>query len=92
MVAQDVEEQIYSMGLSPSDFAGFVKYQKEMEGVGTGEYGYGLRYEEYIAPLIKYCQLLKSDAGQKEERIILLENTVYAMQGELLMLRRFHEG
>lgn len=81
MVAQDVEEQIYSMGLSSYDFAGFVKYRKEIEGADTGEYGYGLRYEEYIAPLIKYCQILKDNARQKDERISLLENAVFALQG-----------
>lgn len=74
MIAQDLEEQLSYMGISTMDFAGFIKYEKEDEdGNLTGEYGYGIRYEEYIAPIIKYCQCLK-------RRVEILEKQV--MKGE----------
>lgn len=69
MIAQDVEEQLLSMGISTKDFAGFIKHEKEANDVPTGEYGYGLRYTEYIAPMIKYCQMLKKEIEKLKQTI-----------------------
>lgn len=61
-IAQDIEESLTSMGLTTQDFAAVCKWQKVHceDGVNDtpieGEYSYGLRYEELIAPLVKVVQ------------------------------------
>lgn len=61
-IAQDIEESLTSMGLTTQDFAAVCKWQKVYceDGVNDipieGEYSYGLRYEELIAPLVKVVQ------------------------------------
>lgn len=64
LIAQDVEELLGNLGIATSDFAGFVKSPKvqvdestRKETVIDGEYEYGLRYEEFIAPIIKVLQM-----------------------------------
>lgn len=84
LLSQDVEKQLKDMGLSTADFAGFVKYRKEEEsssGENAAEYGYGLRYEEYIAPLIKYCQMLSKRAEKAERRIEQMEKRIEQLEG-----------
>lgn len=89
MIAQDLEEQLLKNGMSSKDFAGFIKYQKEdNEGVPTNEYGYGIRYEEYIAPLIKYSQCLKRDLKQETERNQQLQFQLLNLQGEFMILKQ----
>ena len=88
MIAQDLEEQLYQMGLTTQDFAGFVKYEKEDDkGSPTGQYGYGIRYMEYIPAIIKYCQGLKKILQEKDETICRLQNQVTAIQTEILNLK-----
>lgn len=53
LIAQDVEDTMIELGMTDMDFGGLCKDKKE-----NGEYTYGLRYEEFIAPLIKMVQLL----------------------------------
>lgn len=48
-IAQEVEESMEAAGITPEDFAGFIK---DEEG------RYGLRYEEFIAPLTMAVQEL----------------------------------
>lgn len=61
-IAQDIEESLTSMGITTQDFAAVCKWQKVCceDGVNDipieGEYSYGLRYEELIAPLVKVVQ------------------------------------
>lgn len=89
MIAQDLEEQLLKNGMSSKDFAGFIKYQKEdANGVPTNEYGYGIRYEEYIAPLIKYSQCLKRDLKQEIERNQQLQVQLLNLQGEFMILKQ----
>lgn len=89
MIAQDLEEQLLKNGMSSKDFAGFIKYQKEdANGVPTNEYGYGIRYEEYIAPLIKYSQCLKRDLKQEIERNQQLQFQLLNLQGEFMILKQ----
>ena len=89
MIAQDLEEQLLKNGMSSKDFAGFIKYQKEDEsGNLTGQYGYGIRYEEYIAPLIKYSQCLKRDLKQEIERNQQLQFQLLNLQGEFMILKQ----
>ena len=89
MIAQDLEEQLLKNGMSSKDFAGFIKYQKEDEsGNLTGQYGYGIRYEEYIAPLIKYSQCLKRDLKQEIEKNQQLQFQLLNLQGEFMILKQ----
>ena len=75
--------------MSSKDFAGFIKYQKEdANGVPINEYGYGIRYEEYIAPLIKYTQCLKRDLKQEIERNQQLQFQLLNLQGEFMILKQ----
>lgn len=64
LIAQDVEELLGNLGIAASDFAGFVKSQKvqvdestRKETIIPNQYEYGLRYEEFIAPIIKTIQM-----------------------------------
>lgn len=89
MIAQDLEEQLSKNGMSSKDFAGFIKYRKEdANGVPANEYGYGIRYEEYIAPLIKYSQCLKRDLKQEIERNRQLQFQLLNLQGEFMILKQ----
>lgn len=76
LISQDIEKAIYESGMTDMDFAGFIKYQDE-----DGMNGYGLRYAEFIAPLIKYCQCLKRDLRQVQEQF-------FAMKGEMEILKQ----
>ena len=74
MVAQDVEELLTSLGIDSKDFAAFIKYEKkEKDSDGNTVYGYGLRYEEFIAPLIKFVQYQQNKIEDLEGRIGALE-------------------
>ena len=69
------------------DFAGFIKSPKtetvmDEEGavieekVIENEYLYGLRYEEFIAPLIKTVQLQQKEIDALNERLSKLEGGI----------------
>ncbi|MBP5596406.1 MAG: tail fiber domain-containing protein [Pseudobutyrivibrio sp.] len=86
MISQDVEEEMLSLGMTDMDFAGFCKDQKMEEhyienedGTKTpdfkylDDYRYGLRYEEFIAPLIKTVQLQQQEIEELKHRIDILE-------------------
>ncbi len=84
MISQDIEELLNNLGMSSLDFAGFIKSPKvkieesvdengrrhRTETVIEGEYDYSLRYDEFIAPLIKVVQ-------EQEKRIRELESKIY---------------
>lgn len=62
LISQDIEELLNDLGLDSSDFAGFIKSPKtetqNTEMTETeNEFTYGLRYEEFISPIIKVIQL-----------------------------------
>lgn len=80
MIAQEVEALMEEQGLSSMDFAGFIKSPKveiARDAGGTvigektieNEYLYGLRYEEFIAPLIKTVQLQQREIDALAEQI-----------------------
>jgi hypothetical protein len=87
MISQDVEDTMTALGMTSLDFAGFIKSPKRKEEYGTdddgnptytetpipGEYHYGLRYDEFIAPLIKTVQGLMVKCTE-------LETTIQQMQ------------
>lgn len=47
-----------------------------------------LRYEEFIAPLTKYCQCLKRDLKQEIERNQQLQVQLLNLQGEFMILKQ----
>lgn len=67
-ISQDIEEALEFCGLTSLDLAAFIKSPKEnKEGkVIEGEYTYGLRYEELIAPMVAQIQSLKSRVAALE--------------------------
>lgn len=81
LIAQDVEELLGNLGIAASDFAGFVKSQKvqvdestRKETIIPNQYDYGLRYEEFIAPIIKVLQM-------QDKKIRNLDNMVIHLIG-----------
>lgn len=95
LIAQEVKEAMQECGISDMEFAGFIKSPK-VERVQTGvddkgdpiieertiedEYVYGLRYEEFIAPLISVCQSLMQENVEIKERMEALEKRLEALE------------
>ena len=89
MVAQDVEEALAEKGIDTVNFAPFIKDVKtevvevkqedgstmKKERALKGQYVYGLRYEEFIAPMIR---LLQAQQGE----IDTLKSELLALKGE----------
>ena len=79
MIAQDVEEELEDLGMTAMDFAGFCKDQKEQPYIDSngdrksmpvqGEYVYGLRYEEFIAPMIKTIQMQQQEIDELKSEL-----------------------
>lgn len=99
LIAQEVEEIVYKLGLNSLDFGGYCR-SPILDDVETGEYEeveeidedgetiikkvpitkkeivgerYGLRYEEFIAPLIKMVQMQQETIDRLEKRVKKLE-------------------
>lgn len=85
VISQDIEELLENLNLTSLDFAGLikspahdVKYDGETgkiikDKIIDGEYDYSLRYDEFIAPLIRTVQA-------QHEKIELLEQRVSALE------------
>ena len=69
-ISQDVEESLEKAGLTSKDFAGFIKYKISDDET----YGYGLRYEEFIALNTDQIQKLKKRVATLEQQVKLLED------------------
>lgn len=68
LIAQEVKTTLDSLGISTNDFAGYI------DPSATGDEGdLGLRYSEFIAPLIKAVQELSAKVD--EQRAVLAELT-----------------
>ena len=65
LIAQDVEETMTELGMTNMDFGGLCKDKKE----NSDEYTYGLRYDEFIAPLIYMVQKLQKEVEDLKGRI-----------------------
>lgn len=100
LISQDIEELLESLGMTSMDFAGFIKSPKiriiaedengnplkePIEEVVEGEYDYSLRYDEFIAPMIRVIQTqqeeiekLREDRLKLEERIAKIEERLWA--------------
>lgn len=85
LIAQDVEELLRELEIPSKDCAAFIKspleklnrktgqYDPVTDEEGNPKYRYGLRYEEFIAPLIKTVQEQQKEIDRLEERIRKLE-------------------
>lgn len=85
MISQQVEEAMHTAGLTDMDFAGFIKSPKyeeivqedgTTESVLTDDYIYGLRYEEFIAPMISVIQSQNKKIAALEKRLEELEDYI----------------
>ena len=81
-IAQDVEEALEAAGLESTDFAGFIKspiYEGELangeadESTPICDYGYALRYQEFIALNTHMIQRLMLRIDELEKRVAELE-------------------
>lgn len=97
LIAQDVEDVLEKLNISSQDFAGFIKEGRsrrvktgedeqgnpiyDFENV-EGEYVYGLRYEEYIAPLMACVKMLLKEREENEKRFSLLEERLAVIEKE----------
>ncbi|MBD2861545.1 tail fiber domain-containing protein [Paenibacillus oceani] len=69
LVAQDVERVISRLGMTDNEFAALTRsFPQDNDGGSTGEPVYGLRYTEFIAPLIKAVQELTKRVRELEGR------------------------
>ena len=86
LIAQDIEELMNTLNMDSYDFAGFIKspkkitkyedengkkLKKPIEEVVEGEYDYSLRYDEFIAPLIKVVQEQQKEIEKLKEMIAI---------------------
>lgn len=71
MIAQDVEDEINALGIDSQNFAAFIKFNKQDENGKDieDEYGYALRYTEFIPTLIWQVQQLKKRVNELERMI-----------------------
>lgn len=92
IIAQDFEKLMEDLGLH--DHAAFIKSPKtkEIETIKEdgskeiktqeipGEYMYGIRYEEFISDLIRFCQLLKDENSRQQKKIEDLEKRIKILE------------
>lgn len=91
LIAQDVEELMNTLNMDSKDFAGFIKSPKKIikyedengkklknpiEEIIEGEYDYALRYDEFIAPLIKVVQEQQKTIEQQQRIIEQIKNDI----------------
>lgn len=69
-IADELKETAEKILGSADDFAAYAKIMLDE----NEEYG-AIRYEELIAPLVKYCQILKSRLDSLESEVIRNDNT-----------------
>jgi len=72
LIAQDVETVLSDINKPTTDFAGFIKGDISEEQDGSS-YRYGLRYNEFIAPLVKAIQEQQAIIEDLKSRIETLE-------------------
>ncbi len=84
MIAQDIEDLINSLGIDSKDFSLLVKdySEKTADGETNKVAEYGLRYEGFIALVIKYIQCLKKRNLEAESKITNLENRIEKLENQ----------
>jgi hypothetical protein len=80
LIAQDVETTLSDISKSTTDFAGFIKTTLTKDGytkedLDTPKDVYGLRYNEFIAPLIKAVQELSAEVETLKTKVAALESS-----------------
>ena len=73
LIAQDVETVLSDINKPTTDFAGFIKGDISEEQDGSN-YRYGLRYTEFISPLIKAIQEQQEQIEALQAKVEALEN------------------
>ena len=73
LIAQDVEDLLSEINKDTKDFAGFIKADVSEEKDNT-KHSYGLRYNEFISPMIKAIQEQQEIINDLKNRIETLEN------------------
>ena len=73
LIAQDIETVLTDIGKTGTDFAGFIKSDISEEQDGSS-YRYGLRYTEFVAPLIKAIKEQQTIIENLQARITALES------------------
>ena len=96
MISQDIEELFDKIDMTSLDFAGFIKSPKMTEEVRDeetgkiikeseiieGEYDYSLRYDEFIAPIIKVIQTQHEEIETLTKKINFLEQQTNNCQNQ----------
>ena len=72
LVSQDVETVLGDISKPTSGFAGFIKTDSS-EAKDGSSYNYGLRYGEFIGPLIKAVQELSAEVETLKTKVATLE-------------------
>ena len=73
LISQDVEDLLSDISKDTQDFAGFIKSPKDIDDKNNSEFIYGLRYNEFIAPMIKAIQEQQVIIEDLKSRIEVLE-------------------
>ena len=79
MIAQDVETVLTDIGKTGTDFAGFIKADVSDAQDGSA-YKYGLRYTEFVSPLIQAVKDLKTQLDAEKAKVSALEARVTALE------------
>ncbi len=102
-IAQDIEELMNTLNMDSSDFAGFIKspkrtikyedengnkLKKPIEEVIENEYDYSLRYDEFIAPLIKVVQEQQKTIEQQQKIIEQQQIAIKNQQKEIEQIKK----
>ena len=67
LIAQDIETVLTDIGKSTTNFAGFIKDSVDDDGNSFDPARYGLRYQEFISPMIKAIQELSVEVQKVQE-------------------------
>ena len=102
-IAQDIEELMNTLNMDSKDFAGFIKSPKKVikyedengtklknpiEEVVENEYDYALRYDEFIAPLIKVVQEQQKTIEQQQRIIEQQQIAIENQQKEIEQIKK----
>lgn len=75
LIAQDVEQAMSKVGINSKDFGGFVK------AGDLDECSYSLRYEEFIAPIIKVVQMHEENLTDINDRLDFITDLIQHLIG-----------
>ncbi|MDF2609041.1 MAG: hypothetical protein K0R92_515 [Lachnospiraceae bacterium] len=75
-IAQEVEKSMDEIGMTSSEFAGFIKAPVTDKKGNIKDYQYGLRYSEFIALNSHMIQLQEKKISKLEQKVNILENII----------------